>query len=69
MITQKEYNENYYNQNKDRILNSLKTKTTCECGCVVSKSNLTNHKKTKKHQFICQIKNLTNESKGKGIVI
>jgi hypothetical protein len=37
----KEYSEKYYEENKEKI--------TCECGSIVTKCNLTKHKKTKKH--------------------
>ena len=62
--TQKEYYEKnkgvileqkqkYFENNKDVILEKRKRKITCECGCVVSKTDLAKHKKTQKHlQFI-----------------
>ena len=49
----KDYNLNYYTENKEKIAEKhkekLKEKITCECGCEVSKINLSTHKKTKKH--------------------
>tara|TARA_R110000822_G_C15132220_1_gene475221 strand:+ start:70 stop:726 length:657 start_codon:yes stop_codon:yes gene_type:complete len=36
----------FYQQNKEKIAEKI----TCECGCVVSRSNLLRHKKSKKHQ-------------------
>jgi len=39
----KKYKKEYYEKNKD------KDKVECVCGCIVSKSNLSQHKKTKKH--------------------
>jgi len=39
----------YRNDNKEQILENKKEKITCECGSLISKINLSNHKKTKKH--------------------
>ena len=39
----------HYQDNKEKILEKRKQKVTCECGSVVSKGNLSTHKKTKKH--------------------
>lgn len=39
----------YYEDNKNKILERHKEKITCECGCIVSRNNLSQHKKTKKH--------------------
>ena len=49
----------YYTNNKEDILARGKIKITCECGSVVRKSDLSAHKKTKKHinflaQFVIQ---------------
>jgi len=48
----KEYRKNnkdkikeYYENNKER----MNEKVTCECGCIVSRNNLSQHKKTEKH--------------------
>ena len=41
----------YYHQHKDEYNKLRTTKITCECGCIVSKCNLTNHKKTAKHEI------------------
>ena len=35
----------YYEKNKQKILEKVK----CECGCIVNKSSLNKHKKSKKH--------------------
>ena len=62
----KEYNEankdriseqgkDYYKANKDEILENLKVKITCECGCIVNKSDIPRHKRTIKHQELMQI--------------
>ena len=42
---QKEYREN----NKDKLLIQQKERITCECGIICNKSNLSIHKKSKKH--------------------
>ena len=41
----KEYGKAYYQNNKEK----MKEKITCECGSIIRKSNLSPHKKTKKH--------------------
>lgn len=41
----KEYTKEYYEENK----NKMKVKITCECGCKIRKSDLSIHKKSKKH--------------------
>ena len=40
-----EYWKNYRENNKDKI----NEKITCECGCVISKNNISRHKESKKH--------------------
>ena len=40
-------NKQYYEQNKEKIKNY---KVECECGCVVTRHNLQQHKQTKKHK-------------------
>ena len=44
-----EQSKKYYEKNKDKLMEKGKVKITCECGSVVSKYNLCNHRKTKKH--------------------
>ena len=44
-----EYNNQYYTDNKDKILEQMKQKVTCECGCIVNRSSLPRHKRTKTH--------------------
>jgi len=44
-----EKSKEYYQKNKDRINEKNKEKITCECGCIVRKSDLAKHRKTKKH--------------------
>lgn len=59
-----EYMKQYYFNNKQELdkrhkLNS-KIKITCECGLVVSKGGLCNHKKTQKHKHYLQSLNQNN---------
>jgi len=44
-----EQHKEYYKKNKKEINEKHKEKITCECGCIVRKSDLTTHKKTNKH--------------------
>jgi len=44
-----EKSNNYYEKNKDKIKEKLFKKVECECGCMVSKTHLSRHKKTDKH--------------------
>lgn len=44
-----EHNKQYYDDNKDDINKKRNSKVTCECGCIVNRSSLYNHKKTYKH--------------------
>jgi hypothetical protein len=41
-----EKNKKYYEQNKDKLLKKMKQQITCVCGCVITKSSLTRHRKT-----------------------
>ena len=60
----KQYQQNYYEENKDKLLCRINKyneenkdkikekqlqKVKCDCGCVVSKNNLSTHKKSPKH--------------------
>jgi len=62
-----EYNKEYYETNKDQILERIKenyqnnreviqqrrqTKITCECGCIIGKQNMLDHKRSQKHAKI-----------------
>ena len=38
-----------YEKNKERECSRKREKITCECGCVVARGNLTEHKRTQKH--------------------
>jgi len=49
-----EQQKQYRTENKSKIGEYWKQKVTCECGCRVSKYELTRHKKTKKHQRLIQ---------------
>ncbi len=42
------YSKEYKEQNKDKILEQI----TCECGCILTKSCLTRHKKSQKHLLL-----------------
>ncbi len=45
----KQYSKQNYAENKEILLEKLKETITCECGCVVNKSHLQRHKRSKKH--------------------
>ncbi len=51
-----EYHKQHYMDNKDKILEHMKQKITCECGCIVSRTNLPPHRKTKKHMKLMENK-------------
>jgi hypothetical protein len=38
-----------YEANKEQILAKQKEKITCECGCILAKNNMRDHRKSKKH--------------------
>ena len=40
----------YRDENKDKILNKMKTKITCECGVEIAYSHKSQHIKTQKHK-------------------
>lgn len=44
-----ERKKTYYQDHKQEIAERKKEKITCECGCLISKSDLSRHKKTPKH--------------------
>jgi phosphotransacetylase len=44
-----EYQKNYYEQRKEKILQAKKEKVTCECGKVVTIGHMSTHKKTNIH--------------------
>ena len=43
-----------YEKNKDEINKKRRQKITCECGCVVNKSSLSNHCKSKNHNRLME---------------
>ena len=44
-----EQKKEYYNDNKQAILEKKKEKITCECGSIITRNELFQHRKTKKH--------------------
>ena len=48
----KQYQNQYREDNKQKISKHLLEKLTCECGCVIARVSMYNHKKTKKHKQI-----------------
>jgi len=49
-----------YEKNKKEINEKAKEKIECECGCVVTKKDLNNHKKTESHKILMLKKNINN---------
>lgn len=47
--TIKAYKKQYYEKNKEKILDEAKVKMECECGSKINKGDLAQHKRTKKH--------------------
>jgi hypothetical protein len=41
-----------YEQNKDKILEYQKEQITCECGCMIRRSDISRHRKTQKHLLL-----------------
>ena len=50
-----EHKKRYYTLNRDIILQNNKRKVKCDCGSIVSYSNLKRHFKTNKHQTYLNI--------------
>ena len=44
-----EQRKQYHKEHKDEIREKKRQKVTCECGCIVVRYGLSNHRKTKKH--------------------
>lgn len=44
------YSKRYYRKNREKLLNYVKEKTRCDCGCVVARISLAKHRRTKKHE-------------------
>jgi len=45
----KEYKKEYYQKNKQKLSEQEKQKIECECGSIVCRSDIAQHKRTKKH--------------------
>ena len=45
----KKNKKQYYHENKETIQIRQKEKMQCECGCMIARSDIAKHKKTKKH--------------------
>ncbi len=45
----KERKKKYYENNKEKINRKNREKITCECGCIIARGNMADHKKSKKH--------------------
>jgi hypothetical protein len=44
-----EYTKEYREQNKDKLLEQKKELLTCECGCMIRRSDISRHRKSQKH--------------------
>ena len=55
-LTTKQYNNQYYAQNRASILESMKRRVECECGIEYTFCNRTKHEKTMKHKYNLLIK-------------
>ena len=49
LVNRNEYYRNYYETNKESILNHVNEKILCECGCYSLRCHLARHKKSQKH--------------------
>ena len=49
LLTRKESQKKYQENNIEKIKKYKKEKITCECGCLICKGDISTHKKTKKH--------------------
>jgi hypothetical protein len=45
----RERSKTFYHSHKEKLLKKMKEQITCECGCVVTKSCLTRHRKSLQH--------------------
>lgn len=45
----KQYNKQYREKNEQQLKQKAKEQIECECGCMISRSHISCHKKTKKH--------------------
>lgn len=44
-----DYDKDYYEINRNKILENKSRKITCECGAIIGKGSLTRHKKSARH--------------------
>ena len=54
----KEYNKQYYLNNREKILENYAKKVQCKCGKKLSKANYYDHLKTKLHKRRMELKKL-----------
>jgi len=47
--TEGESHKIYYQNNKEQISEKKAEKKTCECGCIIARTCISRHRKTKKH--------------------
>jgi hypothetical protein len=52
----KERKQLYEQNNKDKINERKQMKITCECGCIVSRGHMSEHKKRNKHKLLMDFK-------------
>ena len=45
----KQHEKEYREKNREKINAQMKEKITCTCGCVLSRGNLSRHKKSQQH--------------------
>ena len=51
-----EIKKKYYETHKEKVEEKNKQKIECDCGCIITYSNLTRHKKSPKHQKLLSAK-------------
>lgn len=44
------YSQQYYQNNKERLLKYVNEKTRCDCGTIVARINMAKHRRTRKHE-------------------
>lgn len=49
-----EYQQIYYQDNKENLTEKKKQKIKCECGCIIARTCISRHRKTKKHINLLQ---------------
>ena len=49
-MSEQSYSQKYYMENKNKVKKYLSEKTICECGSVISRMNMSKHKRTKLHE-------------------